>query len=55
MFVAPRQNTTDTESSYSESLLIAKTGKPYSIGENVNPALTVKANIFFSREKHAIK
>uniref|UniRef100_A0A3B3H3A2 Uncharacterized protein n=1 Tax=Oryzias latipes TaxID=8090 RepID=A0A3B3H3A2_ORYLA len=47
-FFAPGENVKATEASYKVSLLIAKAGKPHSIGENlVKPAAKVMANIFF--------
>uniref|UniRef100_A0A3P9LKJ5 DUF4371 domain-containing protein n=1 Tax=Oryzias latipes TaxID=8090 RepID=A0A3P9LKJ5_ORYLA len=47
-FFAPGENAKDTEASYKVPLLIAKAGKPHSIGENlVKPAAKVMANILF--------
>uniref|UniRef100_A0A3P9HV02 Uncharacterized protein n=1 Tax=Oryzias latipes TaxID=8090 RepID=A0A3P9HV02_ORYLA len=47
-FFAPGENAKATEASYKVSLLIAKAGKPHSIGENlVKPAAKVMANILF--------
>ncbi|XP_041849953.1 zinc finger BED domain-containing protein 5-like [Melanotaenia boesemani] len=47
-FFAPGENAKATEASYKVSLLIAKAGKPHSIGENlVKPAANVMVNIFF--------
>uniref|UniRef100_A0A3P9KWK7 Uncharacterized protein n=1 Tax=Oryzias latipes TaxID=8090 RepID=A0A3P9KWK7_ORYLA len=47
-FFAPGENAKATEASYKVSLLIAKAGKPHSIGENlVKPAANVMANILF--------
>uniref|UniRef100_A0A671YYZ8 Uncharacterized protein n=1 Tax=Sparus aurata TaxID=8175 RepID=A0A671YYZ8_SPAAU len=47
-FFAPGENAKATEASYKVSLLIAKAGKPHSIGEIlVKPAAKVMANILF--------
>uniref|UniRef100_A0A3P9IJD4 Uncharacterized protein n=1 Tax=Oryzias latipes TaxID=8090 RepID=A0A3P9IJD4_ORYLA len=47
-FFSPGENAKATEASYKVSLLIAKAGKPHSIGENlVKPAAKVMANILF--------
>uniref|UniRef100_A0A8C7WYZ7 DUF4371 domain-containing protein n=1 Tax=Oryzias sinensis TaxID=183150 RepID=A0A8C7WYZ7_9TELE len=47
-FFAPGENAKATEASYKVSLLIAKAGKPHSIGENlVKPAAKVMADILF--------
>ena len=55
-FFAPGENAKATEAAYKVSLLIAKAGKPHSIGENfVKPAAKVMANILFWGGKPAIK
>uniref|UniRef100_A0A3P9L4Q1 DUF4371 domain-containing protein n=1 Tax=Oryzias latipes TaxID=8090 RepID=A0A3P9L4Q1_ORYLA len=47
-FFPPGENAKATEASYKVPLLIAKAGKPHSIGENlVKPAAKVMANILF--------
>uniref|UniRef100_A0A8C2IPX6 DUF4371 domain-containing protein n=1 Tax=Cyprinus carpio TaxID=7962 RepID=A0A8C2IPX6_CYPCA len=50
-FFMPGENAKATEASYRVSLLIAKTGKPHSIGETlVKPAAEVMANVMLGKK-----
>jgi hypothetical protein len=50
-FIMPGENAKATEASYKISLLIAKAGKPHSIGETlVKPAAKVMANIMLGEK-----